>query len=129
MKKTVTIGWFEIPVADMERAIAFYQSAMDCLLERHPMGELDMAWFPSDESSANGAGGTLIYQPEYYKPSQDGILVYFLATDIEEDLRRIADAGGTILQAKTLISETIGYMALFLDSEGNRLALHEPYNQ
>jgi uncharacterized protein len=128
MKKTVTVGWFEIPVSDMERAIAFYQSAMDCLLERHPMGELDMAWFPSDES-AYGAGGTLIYQPDYYKPSQDGILVYFQSSDIDENLRRIAAAGGTVLQDKTLISENIGYMALFLDSEGNRLALHESFNQ
>jgi hypothetical protein len=28
---------------------------------------------------------------------------------------------------KTFLSETAGYFALFIDSEGNRLALHSKY--
>ena len=45
--------------------------------------------------------------------------------DMDSILGRIDLAGGRIIMPKTLISDTSGYFALFIDSEGNRLALHE----
>lgn len=119
------VGWFEIPVNDMDRAIKFYESVFEIELQRQQFGDEEMAWFPWVENSI-GAGGSLNYHPENYKPSADGVLIYFTTPsgDIAEDLKRVEAAGGKIIKPKTLISPEIGYMALFLDSEGNRIALH-----
>lgn len=119
------VGWFEVPVNDMERAIAFYEIVFDLKLERHQMGPLDMAWFPYVPEGL-GSGGTLIYYPTAYKPVMDGVLVYFTAHsgDLTNELSRVEAAGGQVLQGKTQISEEHGYMALLIDSEGNRIALH-----
>lgn len=121
--KHVVVGWFEIPVKNMERAVAFYEAVFDCKLERHQMGPIDMAWFPWDHEKG-GAGGSLVKNEEFYTPSEDGVQVYFSSEDVKTELARIKKAGGEILQSKTLISPEIGYMALFIDSEGNRIALH-----
>lgn len=120
--KAVTVGWFEIPTADMERAINFYETVFDCKLDRNTMGEFDMAWFPFFEEM-KGAGGSLVHH-EMYTPSQEGTLVYFSSEDIDTELSRVEKAGGTVLREKTEISPDIGFMAFFVDTEGNRIALH-----
>ena len=55
-----------------------------------------------------------------------GGLVYFTAHsgDLDNELSRVEAAGGRVLQKKTLITEEHGYMAVLLDSVGNRIALH-----
>jgi predicted enzyme related to lactoylglutathione lyase len=67
-----------------------------------------------------------VRQPEHYTPSTDGTLVYFTAHsgDLANELGRVEAAGGKVLLPKRLITEDIGYMGLFLDTEGNKLALH-----
>ncbi|MCB2218855.1 MAG: VOC family protein [Bacteroidetes bacterium] len=119
------VGWFEIPVHEMERAIRFYESVFDYKLIRQQMGELDMAWFPS-VPDAIGSGGSLVQSPDFYKPSQQGPLVYFTAFsgDLNHELMRVEKAGGKIVQPKTEITPDIGFMAVIIDSEGNRIALH-----
>lgn len=123
--KNNMVGWFEVPVTNMERAIAFYEKVFDVKLERHPMGELDMAWFPWTQEGT-GSPGTLIHYPTAYKPSTDGVLVYFtaLSGDLATELSRVEATGGQVLQGKTQISEDHGFMALLIDTEGNRVALH-----
>ncbi len=86
-------------------------------------GEELMAWFPWEES-APGAAGTLVYHKEFYEPRDNGTLVYFASEDCNNEMARIEAASGKIVQEKKMISEDIGYMAVFLDSEGNRIALH-----
>jgi len=67
----------------------------------------------------------LIQYEDAYKPSEThGPLIYFSCKDLNDELQRVEDAGGKIVQAKTQISEDIGYMALLIDTEGNRIALH-----
>jgi uncharacterized protein len=119
------VGWFEIPVTDMDRAIRFYERVLDLSLDRQTMGELDMAWFPF-VAEGTGAPGTLVHAPKHYAPSDKGTLIYFSAFsgDLNVELSRVAAAGGKVLQEKTLITEEIGYMGLFLDTEGNRIAVH-----
>jgi predicted enzyme related to lactoylglutathione lyase len=119
------VGWFEIPVINMERAIRFYETVFECKLERHQMGPLDMAWFPWVDSAA-GAGGSLVCAPEFYTPEKNGTLVYFNAQsgDLANELGRVESVGGSILQKKTLIAEDVGFMAVVFDTEGNRIALH-----
>ena len=119
------VGWFEIPVTDMERAIKFYETVFAFKLSRQQMGSADMAWFPMVEEG-RGTPGSLIYLPGAYTPSPEGTLVYFTAFsgDLSEELSRVEGAGGKVLQEKTLITEEIGYMGIFLDTEGNRIAIH-----
>ncbi len=120
----VTIGWFEIPVNDMDRAIAFYEKIFDCKLNKQVMGDFQMAWFPSSEDG-KGAEGSLVCHKEFYETSgHAGTLVYFSSDDCEVELSRVEDAGGKLQIAKRLITPDIGYMGVFLDSEENRIAIH-----
>ena len=125
--KSNMVSWFEIPVSDMDRAVAFYNEVFQIKIAVHDMGELIMGWFPFAENpEAKGASGSLVYHKGFYKPSTDGALIYFTSRtgDIKDELSRIEKAGGKILKPKTQISPEHGYMALFLDTEGNRVALH-----
>jgi uncharacterized protein len=119
------VGWFEIPVVDMDRAVKFYETIFGFQLTRQNMGPLEMAWFPWIENGT-GSTGSLVHHEEYYKPSTDGVLIYFTTPtgDLNKDTKTIEKAGGKIIQPRTLITEEIGYMALFIDTEGNRIALH-----
>jgi uncharacterized protein len=119
------VGWFEMPVLDMDRAAKFYEKVFGVRLARHMMGPLDMAWFPFNEDGP-GTSGSLVLNKDYYKPSKDGVLVYFTTPsgDLEKDLKNVESAGGKILRKKTKISDEYGYMGLVLDTEGNRIALH-----
>jgi len=120
--KQNTFGWVEIPVNDMSRAIQFYETVLAVKIEAVTFGGMEMGWFPN-AGDAYGATGTLIKQ-ESYIPSQEGPLVYFNSEDVQNELQRVEAAGGTIFQPKTQISEEHGYMGVFIDSEGNRVALH-----
>jgi predicted enzyme related to lactoylglutathione lyase len=124
MKKN-PVGWFEIPVTDMSRAVRFYETVFDLNLSRNILGPLEMAWFPQAESDS-GSPGSLVLNLNFYKPSQDGILLYFSAPsdDLSIELDRVEKAGGRILIPRRQISDEFGFMAVILDTEGNRIALH-----
>jgi len=117
------VGWFEIPVNDMERAKAFYETVFKVEIQIMDFGGLKMGWFPSQGAEAYGSPGTLIQQ-ESYIPSQEGTMVYFMCDDVQNELNRIEPAGGKIYLEKRQISPEYGYMGVFIDSEGNRVALH-----
>ena len=117
------VGWFEIPVSDMDRARTFYNVVFGYEMPLSEMDGVNMAWFPSDREGL-GASGSLIQSEEHYTPSTKGVLVYFSCTDMEDVIAKIEPAGGKVLRPKTLIAENVGYMGLFIDSEGNRIALH-----
>ena len=116
------VGWFEIPVNDMDRAKTFYETVFNVEIKVVDFGGMLMGWFP-DRGEAPGAQGTLIKQ-ESYIPSQEGTLVYFVSEDVQNELNRVEAAGGKIYQPKTQISPEHGYMGVFIDCEGNRVALH-----
>lgn len=118
-----TFAWIEIPVNDMDRAVAFYETVFRVELKQVDFGGLLMAWFPNAGEDTPGATGTLIKQ-DTYVPSQEGPLVYFHSHDVQNELNRVEAAGGKIYQPKTQISPEHGFMAVFIDSEGNRIALH-----
>lgn len=116
------VGWFEIPVNDMDRAKAFYEAVFKVDIQIVDFGGMLMGWFPYEEGK-EGAAGTLIKQDTYI-PSQEGTLVYFICEDVQNELNRIEAAGGKLYQSKTQISPEHGFMAAFIDTEGNRVALH-----
>jgi predicted enzyme related to lactoylglutathione lyase len=86
---------------------------------------LRMRMFPLENQMAD-VGGALCYNKEFYKPSStDGPLIYLNGNpDVQNILDKIEVAGGKILVPKTQISPEYGYMAVFVDTEGNRIALH-----
>ena len=117
------INWFEIPVADLQRAQTFYESILGMQLVPMDMPGLQMRMFPLDDFG--GTGGALIYAPEFYQPSANGTMVYLNGDpDLQTVLDKVETAGGTIAMPKTAISDDIGFMAVFMDTEGNRVALH-----
>ena len=121
MKKYWT-QWFEIPVLEMNRAVKFYETIFEIKIETVDLGGLKMGMFPAAET-----GCALCLHKEYV-PSEAGVLVYFdAAPDLNGTLNNIESAGGRILKKKTQISPTHGYMALFTDTEGNRLGLYSKY--
>lgn len=114
------VSWFEIPVVDVERAVAFYEHVFDVELERTVIDGHPMALFPdSDEpGSASGALAT----GNSYVPSVDGTRVYFRVDDVAATLARALDRGAQLLYPATDVGEQ-GVVAEFADSEGNRIAL------
>jgi uncharacterized protein len=118
------ISWFEIPTADLDRATKFYETILGITLVPMDMPNFKMRMFPV-EDNMTGISGALTYAPDFYQPQDNGTLVYLNANpDVQIVLDRIEAAGGKILVPKTEISPEIGYMGVFMDSEGNRVALH-----
>lgn len=116
------VVYFEIPVTDMDRAIAFYSAVFGFTFEKNIIDHNEMTFFPF-EDGARGITGALA-KGEIYIPTVSGILIYFGTNDIDAILRKAVDAGGGILYPKTSIGE-LGHVAEFKDSEGNRIALHQ----
>ena len=109
--------WFDIPVADMARAIRFYEQLLKRKLERLPMGQ-------DRETALLGEDGCLFRSPED-QPSHSGSRVYFSAeSGVDDWLARVDAAGGKTLVPKTPIASGRGFFAYFEDSEGNRVGLH-----
>lgn len=115
-------GFFEIPVADMARAIRFYESVLDCQLTLATIDGNEMANFPLDES-APGITGALT-RGGSYTPSKQGTRIYLNVKSIDHTLAKVITAGGKVLYPKTSIGE-LGHVAEFEDSEGNCIALHQ----
>ena len=116
-----SLNWFEIPVADFERARKFYGTLYDFEMPSVPMGDTMMGFFPVEPGHIGGA----IVKFDGSTPSQDGSLIYLNGgDDLDVILQRVPGAGGKILMEKTAISDEHGFYATFLDTEGNRVALH-----
>lgn len=119
-----TINWFEIPVTDMPRALKFYQAVTGQTMSSQPAGAPgeEMAMFPVD--TRDTPTGCLQLSP-YSKPSQDGSLLYLNANPgIDAWIDRVEKAGGKILTPRTALPPGMGFFAIFLDCEGNRVGLY-----
>lgn len=115
------VNWFELPVTDLARAKKFYEAAFGLSLTHMDMGPTSMEMFPGEPGAAN-AGGALVLG-EGYVPNGTGTTVYFATEDIDGTNAKIAAAGGSVIVPKMSIGE-FGFISQFLDSEGNRVALH-----
>ena len=119
------ISWFEIPTNDIDRAQQFYETIFEIKMVPMDNPALKMRLFPLDDMMT-GVGGSIVKTEGFHIPSAtDGPLIYLDANpDVNIVLGRVEAAGGKVLVPKTQISEDYGYMAMFLDTEGNRIALH-----
>ncbi len=120
--KTFTnyISWFEIPAINFQQAVDFYNYIYGIEMEQNFNGNHEMAFFPAK----NGIGGAIVAGPGS-TPSDTGALLYLNGgKDLNQILSKVEEAGGRVVMPKTLINEESGYFAIFIDSEGNKLALH-----
>jgi len=119
------ISWFEIGTTDLDRATKFYETIFGIKLSPLNLPSIKMRMFPLDDMMTQ-VGGALVNSGGFHKPSAtDGPLIYLNANpDVQNVLDRVEKAGGKILVPKTQISPEYGYMAVIIDTEGNRIALH-----
>lgn len=116
------INWFEIPVKNFDKAQKFYETVLDAKTQVMEMPGMKSAFFPAD-LQGGGIGGCIM-QGEGYEPSAKGTVVYLNGgEDLSVPLSKVEKAGGKILMPKTAIGPN-GFMAHFLDTEGNRVAFH-----
>jgi uncharacterized protein len=118
------ISWFEIPAMDVDRAQKFYETIFEISMTKLDLPNIKMRMFPLEDMT--GIGGSVVDSGGFHKPSStDGPLIYLNANpDVQNVLDKVEAAGGKILVPKTQISEEFGYMAVLLDTEGNRIGLH-----
>lgn len=114
------VSWFEIPAIDFQQAVHFYNHIFGIEMAQNITDVNSMAFFPV----TSGIGGALISGPGSI-PSDKGPLLYLNGgDDLNNVLNKIEEVGGRVVMTKTIISEEAGYFAIFIDSQGNKLALH-----
>ena len=118
------ISWFEIPATDLNRAQKFYEHIFDIEMGEIDLQNIKMRLFPTEDPM--DVGGSIVDSGGFHKPSStEGPLLYLNANpDVQNILNKVEEAGGRIILPKTEISPAFGYMAVILDTEGNRIALH-----
>jgi predicted enzyme related to lactoylglutathione lyase len=114
------VSWFEIPAYNHYRSVTFYNYIYGIQMTSVELNGFAMGFFPAE----NGIGGAIVSGPGCV-PSEIGPLLYLNGgEDLNNVLSKVNEAGGRVVMEKTFLSESAGYFAMFIDSEGNRLALH-----
>ncbi len=111
--------WFDIPVADLDRARTFYHALLDIEIHRE---EYDgFAFCVLDHEQGNG--GCLV--PDSAAISQGGGVLVYLNVDgrIRDAVTKAKELGAGIIEPIHAIGPH-GCRAIIRDSEGNRIALH-----
>jgi uncharacterized protein len=114
---------FEIPATDMSRAVQFYQTILDVDIEQIEMPDMEIGVLPYEGQAVTG----VIMKGEGCNPSADGVTIYLNGGDnLQVILDRVQASNGKIMIPKTPHADEIGFFAIFLDSEGNKIGLHSP---
>lgn len=121
--KENALNWFEISVTDIKRAKTFYETIFGIEMPEQDMMGMKMAFFPAEDMNGKVSGG--LVESSSHKPSADGAKIYLNGNPgLEKALSKVEAAGGKVVMPKTKISDEIGYMAFFIDTEGNNVGLH-----
>ncbi len=116
-----TLHWIEIPTHNIERAVAFYNQLLSIDMKVMEAMGMKTAFFP--HTAETQTGGCLMQGP-HYEPSSKGAIIYLNGgKDLQTALDRVEKAGGKIVLPKTSLGPN-GFMAHFLDTEGNKMGLH-----
>jgi predicted enzyme related to lactoylglutathione lyase len=92
-------------------------------METQEMMGMKMTMFPSEDMNGK-VSGALVEGP-MHKPSAEGAVIYLNGNpDLANALGKVEAAGGKVVMPKTKISDEVGCMAFFIDTEGNRVGLH-----
>ena len=110
------ITHIDIPVDDMDRATTFYSDVLGWQIAEMTGFEGYPMWQAPNQVS----GGGFVSRDE----SVPTMRSYVEVDSIDDVLTKVAEAGGSVVLAKTPISET-SWFAVFSDTEGNQLGLYE----
>ena len=119
------ISWFEIPATDLARATKFYETIFGVWLIVMDMPNIKMRMFPLDDMMTQ-VGGAVVDSGGFHRPSAtEGPLIYLNGNpDVQAILDKVEAAGGNVVVPKTEISPDYGFMAVIIDTEGNRIGFH-----
>ncbi len=133
--KSRQVCWFEIPVQNLDRAIAFYSSILTVKIEKKLLLDKSYGIFDKNTHLISGC----LVAKENYSPG-NGTVIFFCVTDLSHALSKTTSNNGSIVTPKTLIKqinnagdvmvsknlidENIGYFAEIIDSEGNHIGLY-----
>ncbi|MDV5248434.1 VOC family protein [Shewanella xiamenensis] len=122
MLSIAPLVWGEIPVSDMDRAIAFYQQHFGVEFKRDDMEDMQYATIETEDEGAPSIG---LVKSSMSKPSMDGSTVYLhFSAQLQPLVDKLVAANVTMLLPVTPIKDGgCGYIALFVDSEGNKVGL------
>lgn len=117
------VAWFEIHVADMQRAKVFYESVFKRSLFPLETGDVSysMYVFEGDVQSAGATGALVLHRDR--QPTTEGVMVYFSCEDCAVEAQLAIDHGGRVYKPKQAIGNN-GFIAIIGDSEGNAIGLH-----
>ncbi|UTW64723.1 VOC family protein [bacterium SCSIO 12741] len=121
MKSVNPVCWFDIYVADLERAKKFYESVFDLKMMDLPPEWGKQSTFPFENEGSNATGA--LVEKEGYTASENNTVVYFSSEDCTTEEARVKDSGGQIIRPKMAIGE-FGFISILLDTEGNTIGLH-----
>lgn len=111
----------EIPTTDLKRAISFYKAILSVEIEEAEMGDVKMGILPGE----TGTVSVVLANGSDYHPTMEGSLLYLNGgEDLQPILNKIEPNGGKIIIPKTQITPEMGFFALFIDTEGNKMGLH-----
>jgi hypothetical protein len=116
------VVWASIPATDFERALKFYEHVLQIKMAQP---------FPGQQVAVpdEGAGGPVAFDLSVGNDqpgSTGGPTVYFgSGGDIQAMVKRVEEAGGMVVMPPTDMGEMVGTLAVFIDSEGNRVGIHQ----
>lgn len=115
--------WIEIPVKDIDRALAFYQAVFQIgPFEVMDDGVRRTAVIASEAGTE--VPGISLNQTASFEPSDHGVYLYLdSGEELTLPLGRVEGAGGKVLTEK-IDMEGAGYYASILDTEGNLIGLY-----
>lgn len=129
------VTWFEIPVENLDRAILFYSEVLSINIEKNKFLNQEYGIF---NKNTNVIKGALVKKIDH-TPGV-GIVLFFYVVDLLDSLKKVEAFGGKILMEKTLLKQqtaegflsikqnlidgNVGYVAEFIDCEGNRICLY-----
>jgi predicted enzyme related to lactoylglutathione lyase len=114
------IHWYEIPVADIQRASKFYGAVLNQTIQvtdlTEQMGSM-LGMLP---------GGALVQNVQHgYEPAATGTLIYLTVDeDLNETLARVEASNGQVVLPKTPMGQDKGFCAWVMDTEGNKVGLY-----
>ena len=110
--------WFDIPVADLDRAAAFYAAVLSVGVSKESFGDFTLCVIEHKD----GNGGCLV--PDEAEIGARGVLIYLNVDGrIHDAVSKVVPHGGSVMKTIHSIGPH-GFRAVILDSEGNRVALH-----
>lgn len=120
---SMSAKWFNVQVVDYERAKVFYSKVFKSELREERFLGAQIAFLPRRNGQLSGA----IWSGDSRSPLSGLDLAYLNiggVDDIDTILERVIESGGNVLMRKVHINDEVGSVAVFVDSEGNRVGIH-----